>query len=463
MSEFFLTIVNMSISASWIVIAVLILRLFLKKAPKWITVMLWGIVAIRLIVPFTIESVMSLIPSVETINPEIMTNNTPTINSGIPIINNAINPIFSEFFAPDPAGGSNPLQIWIPVLSVVWVVGITGMLLYTIISYFRVKRKISTAVLLCDNIFQSQSVVSPFVLGIIKPKIYLPFSMNDKDTEYVVAHEQAHISRKDHWWKPLGFLLLTLHWFNPLMWFGYVLLCKDIEFACDEKVIKELDIEKRADYSQVLLDCSVNRHNMAACPLAFGEVDVKNRVKSILNYRRPALWIVLSAIVASIVVAVCFLTNPKTTLNDVGSADIPQNVIVGTSVDQLRVKYPQFFNMSTDGGLTVYIWQMAENSYSCHLANTFMESASDNSSFYEVGTSIAEMRSILTTYEIDQKDITIQPITNPLSSYYYEINDAYRTKIKERFWATIPLTDASQHSSVIDTVTFDIDGDGTAE
>lgn len=300
----------MSISASWIVLAVLLLRLLLKKAPKWITVLLWGIVAIRLICPFSIESVMSLIPSAETISPEIMMDRTPEINSGVPIINNIVNPFISESFTPNPATSANPLQLWIPTFAVIWLVGIIGLVLYTIISYVRVKRKIGTAILLRDNIFQSDNVISPFVLGIIKPKIYLPFNMNEQDMEHVVAHEQAHINRKDHWWKPLGFLILTLHWFNPVMWLGYVLLCRDIELACDEKVIKELNTEQKADYSQALLNCSVNRRMIAACPLAFGEVGVKDRVKSILNYKKPAFWIIVVAVIASVAVAVCFLTNP---------------------------------------------------------------------------------------------------------------------------------------------------------
>ena len=185
-----------------------------------------------------------------------------------------------------------------------------ALLIYTVISYAKVKRKIGTAVLYKDNIYQSENVVSPFVLGIIKPNIYLPFKMNEKDMEHVVAHEMAHIRRKDHLWKPLGFILLTLHWFNPLMWLGYVLLCRDIELACDEKVIKELDHDARADYSQALLTCSVNRRMIAACPLAFGEVGVKDRVKSVLNYKKPAFWIIIAAVVACVVVAVCFLTNP---------------------------------------------------------------------------------------------------------------------------------------------------------
>ncbi len=310
MSEMFLKIINMSISASYIVLAVLLLRLLLKKAPKWITVVLWGIVAVRLVCPFSIESVLSLIPSAETVSPDIMMDRTPEINTGIPIINQVINPVISGSFTPDPGTSANPLQLWIPTFAVIWIVGMVTLLIYTVISYVKVKRKIGTAVLLRDNVYQSENVVSPFVLGMIKPKIYLPFNMNEKDMEHVVAHEMAHIRRKDHLWKPLGFLLLTLHWFNPLMWVGYVLLCRDIELACDEKVIKELDHDARADYSQALLTCSVNRRMIAACPLAFGEVGVKDRVKSVLNYKKPAFWIIIVAVVACVIVAVCFLTNP---------------------------------------------------------------------------------------------------------------------------------------------------------
>ena len=316
MSEIFLKIINMSISASYIVLAVLLLRLLLKKAPKWITVVLWGIVAVRLVCPFSIESVLSLIPSSEVVSPDIMMDRTPEINTGIPILNQVVNPVISGSFTPDPGTSANPLQLWIPTFAVIWIVGMVALIIYTVISYAKVRRKIGTAVLLRDNIYQSENVVSPFVLGIIKPKIYLPFGMNEKDMEHVVAHEMAHIRRKDHLSKPLGFLLLTLHWFNPLMWLGYVLLCRDIELACDEKVIKELDHDARADYSQALLTCSVNRRMIAACPLAFGEVGVKDRVKSVLNYKKPAFWIIIAAIVACVAVAVCFLTNPPQKQDD---------------------------------------------------------------------------------------------------------------------------------------------------
>ena len=311
MNELFLKIINMSISASWLVLAVLILRFVLKKAPKWINVLLWGIVAIRLICPFSFESPLSLIPSAETIPLNIGMDSTPTINSGISAINNAVNPIISQSNTPMAGASINPLQITIGIYEYIWIFGMIALALYTAISYWRLHRKVDTAVRYKDNIFQSENVSSPFVFGIIKPRIYLPFKMNGQDLEHVVAHEHAHIRRKDHWWKPFGFLLLTIHWFNPLMWMAYVLLCRDIELACDEKVIKELGNEQRGDYTQALVACSVNRRMIAACPLTFGEVGVKERVKSVMNYKKPALWVIIIAVIVCVGVAVCFLTNPK--------------------------------------------------------------------------------------------------------------------------------------------------------
>lgn len=310
MTEAFLKIVNMSISASWIVLAVLLLRLLLKKAPKWITVLLWGVVALRLVLPFSIESVLSLIPSAETVNPSVLISEAE-INTGFDAVDNVVNPVIREAVTTiGPEKGVNTFKLSMKIFSRIWLIGIAILSVYTFISYFRVRKKVATAVLLRDNIFQSEAVVSPFVLGIIKPKIYLPFDMSEQDKELVIAHEQAHIHRKDHLWKPLGFLLLSLHWFNPLMWLGYILLCRDIEIACDERVAKKLSGEQRADYSQALLTCSVNRRMIAACPLAFGEVGVKDRVKNILNYKKPAFWLIVVAIIALVITSVCLLTDP---------------------------------------------------------------------------------------------------------------------------------------------------------
>ena len=310
MSDLFLKIVNMSISASWLVVAVLILRLVLKKAPKWVNVLLWGIVAVRLICPFSFESALSLIPSAETFPEKIISGPSFDVQTGITPIDNRINDYLGDRYFEGVTVPTNNGNNVMTILTIVWIIGILLLATYTIISYQRLNRKVDTAVHYKDNIFQSENVSSPFVLGIINPRIYLPFSMNEQDLEHVVAHEQAHIRRKDHWWKPLGFLLLTIYWFNPLMWLAYVLLCRDIELACDEKVIKELGNEQRADYTQALVVCSVNRRMIAACPLAFGEVGVKDRVKSVMNYKKPAFWIIILAVIACVIVAVCFLTNP---------------------------------------------------------------------------------------------------------------------------------------------------------
>ena len=331
MSELFLKIVNMSISASWVVVAVLALRFCLKKAPKWVNVLLWGIVAARMVFPFSIESVLSLIPSAETISPTIMMEQTPSVQTGVPALNHVINPVISGSFTPARGASANPLQIWIPILTGIWLFGVAALFLYSAASYWRLRREVCEAVILRGNIYQSENICSPFVLGIIKPKIYLPYHMDSREMDHVIAHEQTHIRRKDHWWKPLGFLLLTIHWFNPLMWLSYVLLCRDIELACDEKVIGKMGNAQRADYTQALVACSVDRRLIAACPLAFGEIGVKERVKSVMNYKKPAFWIVLASVIVCAVIAVCFLTNP------IGfQFDVSANTIVSANHFDMR-------------------------------------------------------------------------------------------------------------------------------
>ncbi len=324
MTDLFLKIVNMSISASYIILAVVIARLLLKKAPKWITVLLWGMVAFRLVCPFSIESILSLIPKAETVSPEIMMMREPAVDTGIPVVNEVVNPVIQQSFTPEPVASANPLQIIIPIISVVWLVGVVAMVIYAFVSYWVLLKKIGAAFRLRDNIYQSESIKSPFVVGVIRPKIYLPFNTTERNTEFFIAHESAHIKRLDHLWKPLGFTLLAVYWFNPLMWVAYVLLCKDIELACDEKVIANYDNVQRADYSQALLSCSMNRKLITACPIAFGEVSVKDRIKSVLSYKKPALWIIIVAIIAIIATAVCFLTDP---VSEKGADDTPENEI----------------------------------------------------------------------------------------------------------------------------------------
>lgn len=311
MSDLFLNILNMSIAASWLILAVVLLRFLLKKAPKWIAVLLWGIVALRLVVPFSFESALSLIPSAETFNAHNIQYETPAISSGIPAVNNAVNPVLGETFAPNSVGSINPLYIWTLVVSAIWLVGIAAMLLYAVISYVRVRQSVAERVPYEGNIFLCDYVKSPFILGLVRPKIYLPSSMDEAAMGPVIAHEKAHLARRDHWWKPLGFLILTVHWFNPLCWVTYVLLCRDIELACDEKVIRQMDLDGKKQYSTALLECNTGWRLVTICPLAFGEVGVKERVKNVLNYKKPAFWVIVVAVVACAVVTVCFATNPK--------------------------------------------------------------------------------------------------------------------------------------------------------
>lgn len=309
MSGLFIKILNMSIAASWLILAVFLLRRLLKKAPKWVNVLLWGIVALRLLCPVSIESTLSLIPGAETIPADILLQVQPMINSGLSLLNSTINDFILQSAAPAAEASANPLQITFFVLSVIWIAGLCLMLAYSLLSYLRLRHRLNTAIRLKDNIYQSENIAAPFILGIIRPRIYLPFEQ-EESLEYVLAHEQAHLSRRDQLWKPLGFLLLSIYWFNPLMWAAYILLCRDIESACDEKVIRHLDREQRVNYSEALLNCSISRKSLAACPLAFGEVGVKSRIKNVLNYQKPAFWLIVIAVLVCIAVSVCFLTNP---------------------------------------------------------------------------------------------------------------------------------------------------------
>ena len=312
MSGIFLKLLNLSISASWLVLVVLALRLVLKRAPKWVNVLLWGMVALRLMLPLSIESALSLIPSAETVSPEVVRfDPAPTITSGVEFIDNAVNPSLSESFAAAPLASVNPLYVWTYLAGWVWLIGLAAMLLYALVSYLRLRRRVSASIPLRENIYVCDEVPSPFILGIVHPRIYLPSALDEAQRGSVLSHERAHLARRDHWWKPLGFALLAVYWFNPLLWLAYTLLCRDIELACDERVLRGMDAGQIKDYSSALLACSVPRRMIAACPLAFGEVGVGARVKNALRYKKPAFWVVAVSVVVCTVVAVCFLTNPE--------------------------------------------------------------------------------------------------------------------------------------------------------
>ena len=369
MNDLFWRIVNISISASWLIIAVLVFRLALKKAPKALHVAMWALVALRLICPVTIESELSLVPQHEISQqvveswsaesstpavpfdpvqqevqenpmqmPDVQVNLSPAPEITYSNENNAV--IIPETESKQPERARNALD----VLPVVWIAGFALMLLYGISGYIRLSRKLRTAVILEKNIYCTEYSGAPFVFGITKPKIYIPFHMSLRDMEYVIAHEKTHIQRKDHLWKPFGYLLLCLYWFNPLMWVAYSLLCKDIELACDEYVVKGYDHEQRADYSQALLACSANRIKMLAYPVAFGETGTGERIKNVLRYKKPTTWITVIAILAIVVCGVCFLTaQPAEALktddpmSEHASADVgPDKAEVS---DQLAVQY----------------------------------------------------------------------------------------------------------------------------
>ena len=311
MDDVFLKLVNLSISASWLILAVLVLRVVLKKAPKWVMPLLWGVVALRLVCPFSIESALSLIPSAETIPSEIVTETREPVlyeQATLDIVTNPTLPSAAEV----PVGVSRQqAQVDFNIYSVLWLAGMAALLVHALVSAGKLKKKLATAILLRDNVYESEFVDSPFVFGVVKPNIYLPMHMDEGTAAHVIAHERAHLARRDHGWKVLGYLVLALHWFNPLVWVAYILFCRDIELACDEKVVKGLDGAARADYSQALLSCAAPRRAVAACPLAFGEGNIKTRVKSALHYKKPAFWVAAAAVLAVVIMAVCFLTNPK--------------------------------------------------------------------------------------------------------------------------------------------------------
>jgi len=367
MSAVFLKVLNMSITASWLILAVVLTRLILKKAPKWIPCLLWGLVAIRLICPFSFESVLSLIPSSETIPANIAEQHEPAITTGITIVNEVVNPVVAESYTPAPTDSANPLQIVIPVAAIIWIAGIVIMLAYALISYLKLKKSLSVCVPARERILACDEVKAPFILGVFRPVIYVPSSMSGKTLEHVIRHEKAHLQRHDHWWKPLGFLLLSVYWFNPLCWIAYILLCRDIEMACDEKVIRDMDKDDMAAYSQALLDCSFPRKRIAACPLAFGEVGVKERIKGVLNYKKPAFWIILIAIIACIVLAVCLMTDPFSNKSLSGKLGVSMDMAVA---EHNRSSYSEGRFIATDYDVllvsesgsetTVYAWVLYE-------------------------------------------------------------------------------------------------------
>lgn len=311
MANIFIDLFNMSITASYLVLAVVVARLLLKKAPKWINCLLWALVGIRLICPFSFESALSLVPSSETIALNDSSIGRPfTVQSGVPVVDSSVNNFLGDKYYEGVTVHTNTFADMTMVLSIVWLIGLFAMLIYGLISFIRLRKRVGVSLLLKDNIYYCDNIDTPFILGLFKPKIYVPSGLSKEQVNYIILHENAHLKRKDHFWKPLGFVLLSVYWFNPLIWVAYILLCRDIESACDEKVIKNMPNTEKKGYSETLVSCSIQRRMVMACPLAFGEVGVKQRIKSVLNYKKPAFWIVILSLVLFSFVAVCFISNP---------------------------------------------------------------------------------------------------------------------------------------------------------
>jgi len=358
MTSVFIKIVNMSISASWLILAIVLFRALFQKAPKKWLCALWALVAFRLIFPFSIQSRLSLMPSTETIPSNISSFSIPTIDSGIKVFDQTFDHFVSDVYKVFSTDRGNPLSDLLPIAEIIWVSGTFILLVYALISWLRLKKIVAASMPVGNQIRSIDGIRSPFILGMIRPIIYVPSYMNEHDLELVLRHEKAHLQRLDHWWKPLGFLLLSIYWFNPLCWLSYILLCRDIEMACDEKVIQDMDREERATYSQVLLDCSVFRKQISICPLAFGETDIKTRIREILNYKSPSFRVLFLSVMASILLLTSLLTDPFTdrNLSEKLRVSLDHAVISHFQTSYNEGIYPtaeyDVFGIETDGNTT---------------------------------------------------------------------------------------------------------------
>ncbi len=326
MEHVFRVILNISYTGGVVILAVLILRLLLKKAPKWISYALWAAVLFRLVCPFSFESALALIPSVEPVPQEFLTAQTPAVYTGIPVLNTAVNPVLADSMSPAPYASANPAQIALWIWGWVWVLGIAAMLVYALYSTLRFYSRIRFATLLEPGVYESDQVGTAFVFGVFRPNIYVPSGLASMELSHVLLHERMHIRRLDHLWKPLSFLVLALHWFNPLVYLAYHCFGRDMELSCDERVLKNAGEDIRQAYSNTLLSVSVSRGALLA-PLAFGESNTKLRIKNVLQYKKPAFWMAAAGIVLAVAIAVLLLLNPL-------SPSLPVNTITETPITQ---------------------------------------------------------------------------------------------------------------------------------
>ena len=436
MAAVFLKLLNLSISASWLVLAVLVLRLISKRSPKWVNVLLWGIVALRLVLPFSIESALSLIPSAETVSPAaVQFDPAPTITSGVSVIDNAVNPSLSEHFSAVPTASVNPLYVWTEIAGWVWLIGLGAMLLYALVSYLRLRRRVSVSLPIRDNIYLCDAISSPFILGVVKPRIYLPSGLDEVQRQNVLAHEQAHLARRDHWWKPLGFALLAVYWFNPVLWLAYTLLCRDIELACDERVIRTMDESAVKTYSTVLLACSMPRKAVITCPLAFGEVGVKERVKNALHYKKPAFWVVAASVAVCVVVAVCFLTNPPTDTDAAGLVGFHREQVTYADVTDASGAQPSNVQLTAEETNAVYALLDAMQ-YKRLGAASAMQGCYARLYFISAADERCEVM-------LSEREMLVNPITDGKTARLYELRSG-STELRDYLFGCIGASEPAE-------------------
>ena len=441
MAAVFLKLLNLSISASWLVLAVLVLRLVSKRSPKWMNVLLWGIVALRLMLPFSIESALSLIPSAETVSPAVVQfDPAPTITSGVSVIDNAVNPALSEHFAAAPTASVNPLYVWTEIAGWVWLIGLGAMLLYALVSYLRLRRRVSVSLCVRENIYLCDAISSPFILGVVKPRIYLPSGLDEVQRQNVLAHERAHLARRDHWWKPLGFALLAVYWFNPALWLAYTLLCRDIELACDERVIRTMDESAVKTYSTVLLACSMPRKAVITCPLAFGEVGVKERVKNALHYKKPAFWVVAASVAVCVVVAVCFLTNPPTDTDAAGLVGFHREQVTYADVTDASGAQPSNVQLTAEETDAVYALLDALQ-YKRLGAASAMQDCYARLYFISAAGERCEVM-------LSEREMLVNPITGGKTARLYELRSG-STELRNYLLGCIGASDAALTASSV--------------
>ena len=436
MAAVFLKLLNLSISASWLVLAVLVLRLVSKRSPKWMNVLLWGMVALRLMLPFSIESALSLIPSAETLSPEVVRfDPAPTITSGVEFIDNAVNPSLSESFAAAPLASVNPLYVWTYLAGWVWLIGLGAMLLYALVSYLRLRRRVSVSLCVRENIYLCDAISSPFILGVVKPHIYLPSGLDEVQRQNVLSHERAHLARRDHWWKPLGFALLAVYWFNPVLWLAYALLCRDIELACDERVIRTMDESAVKTYSTVLLACSMPRKAVITSPLAFGEVGVKERVKNALHYKKPAFWVVAASVTVCIVVAVCFLTNPPTDTDAAGLVGFHREQVTYADVTDASGAQPSNVQLTAEETDAVYALLDALQ-YKRLGAASAMEDCYARLYFISAAGERCEIM-------LSEREMLVNPITDGKTARLYELRSG-STELRDYLFGCIGASEPAE-------------------